>query len=188
MTSGFTGRRQAYFEELQRLLLRETTHSGLLQTIVDAPFKDPLSATYLDLGITVLLLVDEAGTTIKRVALSNTEHAAGSVRTSEKPFHAIEIPLSDKKNIIAHAIKSGVYQRTEDWKDLFVPALTPESARFNQAGAGIAYSIVQPLNLKPHPGAMIFSFYKFRNEDVEILDFTKQYARLVEQALQPPVV
>lgn len=187
MSEGFKAREQTYFKQLKDLLTspKHATKSpqAFYQVIVDAPFTDPLSATYLNLGIVVLLLVDEKGKVINRVALSNTVHAAGAVRTSEKHFNEIKIPLKENKNIISKAIKTGIATHTEDWKDLFTPALSPQSARFNQAGAGIACSIVEPFKFGNYGAALIFSFFKIPSNSARTLKFTRVYSDMVSEAL-----
>src|SRR5690606_36603501 len=82
--------------------------------------------------------------------------AQGAVTMSAKKFEEITIPIDDSENIIAKAIRSGSFKQTADWHYLFTPDLTAEQARFNQAGAGIASSVVYPLDKK---GALIFSYY-----------------------------
>src|SRR5688572_13179335 len=126
-------------------LLRSRSDAELFESIVNAPFSNPVAATELDLGIIVLLLVDKQAGIIDRVALSDTVHAAGAVKMSEKPFRAIKIPLNHEVNAIARAIREGKLQTVSDWKYLFVPDLSPRAARFNQAGAGIEFSCVYPL-------------------------------------------
>ena len=135
----------------------------LFQAIVDTPFTDKLRATELSLGIVVLLLVDQKNQTLDRIALSNTEMAKGAVAISAKPFHDIRIPLTATSNALIKAIRSHQAQLTEDWADMFIPELTPEEARFNQAGAGIACSVMQPLmNFDGSEafGALIFSYFE----------------------------
>lgn len=138
-------------------------HSALFQAIVDTPFQSRLSATKLGLGIVVLLLVDHEHKVLRRIALSNTEMASGAVAYSSKPFHEILIPLDYADNILIKAIQTGHWQQTEDWANLFSPELTPDEARFNQAGAGVACSIVYALRgpeSKEPFGAMIFSYFE----------------------------
>ena len=183
MSDGFEVREKSYYRHLKKILNEGRTLPTLSQTIVDAPFADPLAATYLELGIVVFLKVDKSGKYINRIALSNTIHAADAVKTSEKQFTEIIIPLSDKDNIIAKAINTGSMQRTEDWKDLFVPALNPESARFNQASAGIACSIVQPIDDSARGAALIFSFFQHPKHIKRTENFTAAYAALVGEAL-----
>jgi len=135
---------------------------ALFQAIVDIPVQSRLSATKLGLGIIVLLLADRNDNALYRIALSNTEMASGAMAYSAKPFHDIVIPLDNDKNLIIKAIETGEPQLTEDWAGLFVPALTPDEARFNQAGAGVACSAVYPLqdgDVVPY-GAMIFSYFE----------------------------
>jgi hypothetical protein len=183
MQKAFKERERAYIKTLSELLSVPKSRQQLYHAIVDAPFHDPLSATYLDLGIIVLLLVSEDGKTIDRIALSNTVQAAEATRTSEKPFHDIKIPARYEKNIIAKAISTGKMQQTEDWKDLFVPALTPESARFNQATAGIARSLVFPIKVQPKGGAMIFSLFEIPESMADLDKFIRTYTQLVSKAL-----
>lgn len=136
---------------------------SLFRAIVNTPFTDKLGATKLGLGISVLLLADEENATLDRIALSDTEMASGAVAYSAKPFHEIRIPLDYTDNLLIKSFHSKQYQVTEDWAPLFVPELTPEEARFNQAGAGIACSIVYPLlpfDAKRPLGAMIFSYFE----------------------------
>lgn len=172
-----------YYEQLQTLLAVSATSSEQFETIVNAPFHDPVQATHLDLGIVVLLLVNPETRTIDRIALSDTDQAKGAVKMSEKPFESIKIPLDDTRNLIAKAIAQQEPQRTTDWKDLFIPALAPQAARFNQAGAGIECSFVYPLPI-PQGGALIFSYYQPpANIGAGHAAFMKHYCSLVAQCL-----
>ncbi len=151
---------EQYIKRLEKQLnLEHKDRSAYYQAIVDAPFADPLTATKLDLGITVLLLVNQENKTIDRIALSKTEQAKKTLQMTAKPFHEIRIPVNHPTNIISQAIKEHSPQHTEDWQYLFVPELTPQQARFNQAGAGIECSMVYPLNI-PEGGAFIYSYYQ----------------------------
>lgn len=171
-----------YRRLLKKALSGQHALSQLYKEIVNAPFKDPLLATYISLGIVVLLIVDENKKTINRVALSDTMHAEGATRTSEKAFHEIVIPLNQPDNIIAQAIHRQESLETDDWKDLFVPALEPLSARLNQASAGIAYSMVVPL--KSHQqGALIFSFFKHNDNYEPAHDLALYFADIVSDRL-----
>lgn len=116
----------------------------------------------LHLGIIVLLLADKSDGLVHRVALSNTELAKGTTDISVKRFEDIKIPLDHPENIISKAIRSGRPQLTTDWQYLFTPVLTPEEARFNQAGGAIACSAVYPLIADNWDGgALIFSYYQY---------------------------
>jgi hypothetical protein len=168
-----------YLEELKGRLMAAKGRRELYQTIVDAPFNNRAMAGRLGLGITVLLLVNQVESTIDRVALARTELAQGTVDMSSKPFKDIKIPLNDRDNFIAIAIRRKHYMITSDWQFLFVPALTPQQARFNQAGGGIACSVIYPLKIESG-GAMIFSYY----EPVERIGdshhkFMRNYSNLV---------
>ncbi len=167
---------------LKKYIQNSKTLEELYKNIVNGPFQDKLLSTIIDLGIVVLLLVDDKKK-IKRVALSDTEQAQGAVKVSAKPFHEIQIPLSSKQNIIAQAINQKELRITEDWNDLFTPALSSSSARLNQSAASIETSLVQPLSVTLG-GAMIFSFYQPLNSiGDEHRYFTKHYAELVSARL-----
>lgn len=151
------------YSSIKRSLDEVEDTAELFQAIVDTPFGDKLHATTLGLGIVVLLLADYETNSLRRIALSNTEMASGAVKYSVKPFHKIIIPLDYTDNLLVKAIATRLVQQTEDWSVLFNPDLTPEEARFNQAGAGIACSIVYPLHTdiaSPPLGAMIYSYFE----------------------------
>jgi hypothetical protein len=135
----------------------------LYQAIVDVPFSDKLHSTSLGLGIVVLLLADHENNALRRIALSQTEMAEGAIKYSVKPFQEIVIPLDYTENILVKAISTKQSQQTSDWAPMFTPELSAEEARLNQAGAGIAcsiiYPLVTPIVVKPL-GAMIFSYFE----------------------------
>lgn len=172
-----------YFDRIEDFLRAAEGDAQLFEAIVNAPFHDKIQATQLDLGIAVLLLVNKATGMIDRIALSDTEQAAGAVKMSEKPFKAIKIPVGHEHNAIAKAIDRGEPQHVTDWAYLFAPGLSPRAAHFNQAGAGIEYSCVFPLKARDG-GAMIFSYYQ---EPPKIKDshrtFMKKYVLIVEKYL-----
>lgn len=173
-----------YFRQLGQLLRAAKNDTELFEAIVNAPFHDIVRATQIDLGIIVLLLVSKEDRMIDRVSLSNTEPAAGTVRMSERPFHEIRIPLDHPDNAIARAIGTGKPQVVTDWKYLFMPALGPRAARFNQAGGGIECSSVYPLKSRDG-GALIFSFYQVHNNIDEAHEkFMQTYAALVDARLR----
>jgi len=172
-----------YFAGLEKLLAAADDDEQLFKSIVNAPFYDTLSAGVLGLGIVVLLLVNKAAKTVDRVALSKTEQAEGAVKMSVKPFKEIVIPADYADNIIVKAINTGNPQKTADWQYLFNPALTPEEARLNQAGAGIGCSIVYPLKAR-NGGAMIFSYFLMPDEiDDDHHKFMSTYSSLVSKTL-----
>lgn len=150
---------EIYQEELKKII--DTAAPGrLYQTIVDAPFKYPAMTAKMGLGIVVLLLVNHKENTIDRIALARTDLAQGTLDMTVKPFRDIKIPFNDRDNYIAIAIRRKHHMATSDWQYLFVPALTAEEARMNQAGGGIAGSIIYPLDDTGKTGAMIFSYYE----------------------------
>jgi len=169
-----------YFAALESLFLDATDEHDLFETIVNAPFHNPIFSTSIDLGVVVLLLVNKKTKTIDRIALSNTPQAHGAVKMSEKPFSAIKIPVGYKGNIIAESIDTGTSHHTSDWQYLFMPALSMQAARFNQAGAGIECSYVYPLVGARDGGALIFSYYQPRaNIKTRHRNFMQFYSQLV---------
>lgn len=173
-----------YYAELKKILSAAGGDTQLFKIVVNAPFHNKLYATTLDLGIIVLLLVNPETKTIDRVALSDTESAEWAIKMTPVPFREIKIPVSNPANIIAKAIKTQQPQKTADWKFLFIPALSEEAARFNQAGAGIACSYVYPLLNTRSGGAMIFSYYQPpENIGHQHQDFMSNYSTLVAQVL-----
>ena len=172
-----------YLQRIKNLLAAAEGDEQLFEAIANAPFHDIIRATDLDLGIIVFLLVNKPEGTIDRIALSNTEQAAGAVKMSEKPFKEIKIPIGYQENLIAKAIATEQPQKTSDFKYLFIPALSPRAARFNQAGAGIEFSCVYPLKSRDG-GALIFSFYQVSTSvHDKHYTFAQKYARIVDQFL-----
>jgi hypothetical protein len=163
----------------------EGDDAKLFKAIVNAPFDlQRVEMTFFFLGIIVFLLVNEETGTIDRLALSNTELAQNTLNVSVVPFEKIKIPVDYDGNIIAKAIKSGEHQETTDWKDMFEPALTAEQARINQASAGIACSVVHPLQARSG-GALIFSYFQYKSSIGEAQqEFMKKYAGLVSESLR----
>jgi hypothetical protein len=173
----------AYYTKLKEELQHAKNDHELFDAIVNTPFNDKLKSSLLGLGIIVFLLVNKKTGTVDRVALSKTEQAEGAVRMSAKPFKDIIIPLDAEDNIIVQAIKTGKYTETDDWQYLFLPSLTQEEARFNQAGAGIGYSAVYPLTGK-RKGALIFShFYTPDKIGKPQHIFMQHYSELVSAVL-----
>lgn len=172
------------FKTIQQELAQATTDKELFTKIVDAPFSYKVETAFLFLGIIVLLLVNKETGTIDRIALSDTELAKNTMDVSVVPFREIKIMVDHPENIIAQAIQSGEPRDTTDWKYLFMPALTPEEARINQASAGIAYSAVYPLKARDG-GALIFSYFQYEQQiGKDQTEFMQTYANLITQALK----
>ena len=174
-----------YFKNMQTLLADADNDKDLFEMIVNAPFHNKLHTTTLDLGIVVLLLANKKQGTIDRIALSDTEPARWAVKMTPVEFHKIKIPIDHKANIISKAIKTEQPQITSDWKFLFIPVLSAEAARFNQAGAGIACSYVYPLIEARDGGALIFSFYQPPDKiKIQHKHFMQTYSEIVGKALK----
>lgn len=173
-----------YLATLRELLDTAEDDHELYDLIVNAPFHDKKKTALMGLGIVVLLLVNKTQGTLDRVALSKTPPAKGTEEISMVPFQEIKIPTDYVDNYIVQAIQSGEPRRTTDWQYLFNPALTPEEARFNQAGGGIAGSYVYPIPGIKDGGAIIFSYYQFLDQLADSqTDFMKQYCDIVGEVL-----
>jgi|SRR5665213_2165066 len=173
-----------YYSEAERILDAAKNDTDLFQAIVEAPFHDKSVTTMLSLGIIVLLLVNKKSKTIDRIAISKNELTQGTFAMTSKPFHEIRIPVDNKENYIAIAIRSRHYMITGDWQYLFAPELSAEESRFNQAGGGIACSAVYPLNDARDGGALIFSYFEGVDKiGAEHHDFMKKYSELAAKTL-----
>lgn len=173
------------YEAIKKSIQSAKNQNEQNQLIVNTPFDYKLASALLFLGIIVLLEVDDDGTSIKRIALSNTELANNTTKVSVVPFSEIKIPLNNKQNIISKTIRTQKCHDTIDWKFLFEPALTPEQARLNQASGGIAYSAVYPLKEVGKGAALIFSYFQYPQEIGRAQhDFMEQYSNLVAGILR----
>lgn len=172
-----------YFDELHNLLLTHNNRVNSYEDIVNAPFKNKLYTTNIDLGIIVLTLLESKGKTVDRIAVSDTEPARWAVRMTPVPFEEIKIPIDTPENIISRAVRTNRPQKTSDWKQLFIPVLSSEAARFTQAGAGIACSYVYPLTSVNQKGALIYSFYQPPDQiSSDHKSFMRKYTQLVSNA------
>jgi hypothetical protein len=171
------------YQQLEKRLNSFTGLKDLYSKIVNVPFQDRLLTSHVDLGVLVLLQVNEKTKTIDRIALSDTDFAKKAVQVSAKDFRKIKIPLNQPDNIIALSIKINEFKITDDWTCMFNPILTPEQARLNQANAGIECSLVYPL-LSGKGGALIYSFYQPQSKITdEHLDFVSTYSMIVDDAI-----
>jgi hypothetical protein len=175
---------QINYDALQHALDEAGDAQALHRAIVDAPFDHKVELALLHLGIIVLLRADKSDGMIHRIALSNTEFAKGTTDFSVKRFEDIKIPIDYAGNSIAKAIRTGKPQLTTDWQYLFAPALTPEEARFNQAGGAIACSVAYPLVGVGDGGALIYSYYQYPEKmGSDQRGFMKTYSGMVAKAL-----
>jgi hypothetical protein len=177
----------SFLESLKKTLSAATNDTELFEAIVNAPFYDGITAALLYMGLLQMTLVNPETQMVDRIALSDTEPAHGAVKASVLPFKAIHIPAESEANYIVKAIKTGHPQSTSDWQYLFIPALSPEEAQFNQAGAGAACSFVYPFHNVADGGALTFSFYKPLEEiENQTKDFMKAYTRMASEFLSNP--
>lgn len=172
------------YDEIRKKLSLSKNDSDLFHAITNLPFEDKLQTSLIFLGIIVLLLVNKKDGMIDRISVTDNDLAAGTKKMSVKKFEEIRIPVGYPENIIAQAIETGEPKETRDWKYLFAPDLTPEEARFNQAGGGIGFSAVYPLIGIRDGGAMIFSYYMYPEDSGEVQEeFMGKYRDLVAEAL-----
>ncbi len=173
-----------YSTRLASQLSATKSDDQLFELIVNAPFQDKRMVTVLGLGILSFLLVNKKTGMIDRVTLSSTDMAQGAVDFSVLPFNAIHIPIDDPKNITAKAIRTETPQQTRDWSNLFTPVLTPQEARFNQAGGSIAITHVYPLKALDG-GALHYSYFDLPPNigDTQI-KFMDEYTKIVEKCLR----
>lgn len=173
-----------YFTLLQEAL-SNSKGDQLLEAIVNAPFSDRRKSALLGLGIIVLLMVNKSTGMIDRVTVSDTEFAKRATERSIRPLKDAKIPLSYKGNFIAEAIRSERYQQTSDWRYLLAPDFSPDEARLNQAGAGVACSFVYPLLSIRGGGALVFNYYLPLDKiESQHHDFMNAYSRLVASNLK----
>lgn len=165
-------------------MLQDSADDDLFRAIVNVPFRLKVESALMFLGIIVLLLADKKTKIIYRVAMTDNELAEATKKVSVKRFRDIKVPISSRKNIIAKVIRGDKPAMTTDWKDLFIPALTPAQARINQANAGIACSAVYPLTGLESGGALIFSFYQYIDKiNAKTKKFMDFYAKEVSAQL-----
>ena len=171
------------YQQLSQILNATKNDKELFYQIVNAPFKYQVEMAFLFLGIIAFLLIDEKTGIIQRLALSETDLADDVAKVSKLPFKDIVIKITDSENLIVKAIKSGKCQGTSDWQELLRPAFSPEQARINQAGGGIAYTAVYPLQAR-NKGALTFNYFQYENEIGEQQNnFMERYAAIVDEAL-----
>ena len=169
--------------QLQQVLDTATDFETLKDLIVNAPFEQPLAATFLFLGFLTLLITNQQTGLIDRISVSNTELADNTQLVSVVKFEDIKVPLDNQENIIARAIRDQKPYDTTDWYYTFTPALTAEQARLNQASGGIAYSAVFPLTFE-NGGVLSFSYYQYaENIGPAQRDFMQAYSTIVSAAL-----
>ncbi len=185
MVKSDSDKSNSYYSKLRKLLSDAKTDKELFEAIVNAPFHNRRETTLLGLGIIVFMVVNYSKGTIDRISLSKTELAAEAVEHSAKPFKEIKIPVNYQKNIIVKAIREQQPQMSADWKHFFIPALSPDDARFNQASAGIGCSIVYPLQGGDISGAMTYSYYLYPDDIGQRQQkFMLDYSNMVSKELK----
>lgn len=174
---------EQYFSELSEILASAQTDESLFKVIVDAPFLNKKMSVPMGLALMVLVMINTKTETLDRISLSDTESAHGAVNYSVKAFKDINVPLTAKDNMYVSVAELGKWQHTDDWKDTFTPILSPEEARFNQAGAAVGSTVVYPLSARDK-GALSFSYFKPLRDINEVQHvFMRTYSGMVDDAL-----
>jgi hypothetical protein len=182
MVSGFKGREKSYYDQLRKLLNVPVPKAELYQTIVDAPFRDPLSATYIELSALTLWLVDPASRMLTPATVSDASQVARALKQLEIPFADIRIPIEVPHNFLTNALGTHKKRRTDDWADLLLPVLSPQSARLAQAEAGVISNTIAPLRAGDS-GVLVFHFFNHPETPEHNHDFVRFYTSIVETAL-----
>jgi hypothetical protein len=168
---------------LEERLFQAKDYKELTDIIVNEPISQKVPTATMFLGFIVLLIVNHKTGKLDRVSISDTELARNTFEVTMVPFEDIKIPMDDPNNIYVRSIKNSEPMDTTDWYFTFTPVLTGEQARINQASAGIAYTVVRPLEFK-NGGALSFSYYQYSGHIGEKQQaFMDQYTKIVSRAL-----
>jgi signal transduction histidine kinase len=118
---------------------------------------------YFRLGykIVVLCLPNEDGTSLKRIAASQTPETQRALSTIHAQLQDIVIPLSDKDNYCVKSFLDNKPYVVHDWYDILRPVFNQESAKESQEAAQIKTSMIFPIGYhQKAEGVMIFSVNK----------------------------
>jgi hypothetical protein len=174
---------ESYLADFPRLLRQSSGDNQLFDAIVNAWFRSPNHPISLGLGFVTFLLYNKKTGCIDRIKKTENELGNLGSEISVKPFKAIKIPLDDKVNIIARAIRSGKWAQTNDWDEILTPGLSAQESRLNQANSGIASSVVYPLKARDG-GALIFHYFITLDKITkELHDFMSSYTKIVDNTL-----
>lgn len=159
--------------KLQKLILNTLNFGHVSQTVCDALLKE-LGYSKFGYKIVVLSLIHEKRKILERVAVSQTEEAKYALSLLPIPFTEIEIPLSDKNNVMIQTIRTSTPHITHSWYDVMRPAINQVDAESMQKKVGIKTSLLYPIKVNEKTiGVMIFSLSKhldnFESAEVKLL-------------------
>ena len=170
---------------LEKIILNTLDFKEVVQKICDSVLSE---LGYLNLGyrIIVLTLVDEKKGVLRRISLSQTSEAAKAQSASAIPFHEIEIPLNEQRNLLIQTLNDKKPRVTHYWPDIFTPVLTPKEALANQNASGIKTSMLFPVTVQDKTlGVIIFSMIKSEKEVSEAEeDLIRGFTDVVGLAVQ----
>lgn len=172
------------FDKLEKLLEQNKAFSAsapinatMFQTLDLDTLKQHIADSipkFLGYQTAVLGIIDPERKVLKRVAVSDTEHAKKALRSLEVPFSNIEIKLSDKDNFCIQAIDSNKILNTNDLYNVLRPAISRENATIVQNAMGTKTTLVYPIYstaTKEPLGVFLVSVNKLAEE---ITEFEKQ--------------
>lgn len=156
---------------IDEIVLTTTDIEKLSEKIVNVMLEE---LGYLKLGyvIIVLSLIDSERKCLKRISISQTEHAKEALKNSPIPFQEIIFPLDDKDNLPVKALLDNQSYVTDDLSDMLYPAIGRDVVREVQRSLGIITSLVFPMYSQSTPLGTIT--YTLNKAGSEITDFERQ--------------
>lgn len=136
---GEQGRALIVSQYLNKIILESLDFEDVVQKISDAIPNE------LSFVTGVVAIIDNKKGTIRRVAASKTKEAYEAIRALKVPFKQIEIPLDDKENLMAEAVRSHQILITEDTWDVMKPILSKEESSKIQTIMGTNTTFVCPI-------------------------------------------
>jgi len=146
--------------KVNKLLLSNFDLDTILQQVVDELFGQLIQFDDR-YKITVLSLLNEEKTELRRTSVSLTESARAALETLNISFKDIRFPMTAVDNIGVRSILENRELSTNSFFDVLGPALSEEAARNAQAAGGVVSSFVFPVIAGEEAiGSLIFSMSK----------------------------
>lgn len=148
-------------KSLEEILLRPLDFKKVVQTVVDEVIKDLVGR---DLGyrIVVLTLLDKKNGLLKRYSVTQTKEAKKALKVIGinfgESFRSLNIPISYDENASIKALKQKKPQAVHDFRDILVPAVSPDAAIKAQEQSNIKSSFIFPIIVRGEViGTVIYS-------------------------------
>ena len=123
-----------------------------------------------------ILLLDKRDSSLKKLAISQTEAIVQAEARLNLKLFGEKIPITDENNLIARAVKTQRMQLTHGLNNTLIPHFTDEQSKIVQEIIGINASFVYPLIVREEViGAMVISIddreglSEFKNELIDRL-------------------